>query len=189
MTCSLQIHEHANRLNMIAYRRILIFTLWNYVFQSREWRPLVTHNIYIYIYIYIYNYHSVIHYTELTCVTKHQVFWNNVFVCYFSRELFYHMHNFRFYDHNITNLLDKRQYLTSFQAHLATFDLTDGPPSSISSSIVCVANGYDTEIGCVVMSSLVHCNKNVRTPLRLQTNRLTAYADHEFTVIWLALNV
>ena len=42
---------------------------------------------------------------------------------------------------------------------MASYDLTDVAPSSDASSIVCVANGDETEIAYVITSSLTHLIK------------------------------
>ena len=45
----------------------------------------------------------------------------------------------------------------------ASYDLLDtAPSSSISSSVVCVANENKTEICDVITSSIMHCNKSAR---------------------------
>ena len=62
------------------------------------------------------------------------------------------------------------KYLTYFQVDLASYHLTDMVLSSfISSNIVYVANGDDTETVYVISSTLIHYNKN---PVKLMGRQI-----------------
>ena len=52
---------------------------------------------------------------------------------------------------------------------MASYDLTDVAPSPDASSIVCIANGDETEIAYVITSSLTHLINNAKN--------VTAYAN------------
>ena len=59
----------------------------------------------------------------------------------------------------LKSYLEKKN-VTRFQVHLTSFGLSDEVQSSlISSPIVSVANGDDTEIVHVIMTLLMQCNK------------------------------
>lgn len=65
-------------------------------------------------------------------------------------------------------MLLEKHYPTMFQVDVASYDVTDVPPSSfISSPIVRVANGNEAEITDVIISSLMYRNSSAKTLKRL----------------------